>query len=320
MTVDTTTHEGNSRRNFLKKGAFGAAAAAAASVAGVAGAGSANAANGGNFLIGSANSGTATTALTGGSTLKVSGGTSDAGASIYGVNGGATASASGVRGDATSFGVVGVFGNATASGTSGGATGVLGQTANPANLAMQAYHSGGGTALLAQSTSGPSLRIAESTIAAMPPTTGSWTAGSLVVKGGQLWYCRLGGAGTASKWTRVSSGLALLPVPKRAYDSRTGGGPRTTVDSDRTISLATFVPALSSAALITITAIGTIGAGYLTAYKGGTTYGGGRSVSWSRTGDTLTASATTAVNSTRTIKVRAGGATHFLIDVVGYYT
>ena len=84
-----------------------------------------------------------------------------------------------------------------------------------------------GVGLTADSTAGAAILLTDHT-QTIPPTTGTWTAGSLVQTGGQLWYCTQSGTGSASKWVQLSttgSKLITLASPVRVYDSRPGANP-----------------------------------------------------------------------------------------------
>ena len=285
---ESTDPSAESRRSLLKRGA---AAAAAVAVAGVAGAKSAEAANGNPLLIGSSNSGTATTSLVGGSTLNVDNGNSvlfldQHPVSILGVQDGDDGV--GVAGSASGESGVGVYG-------------------------------------ISEGLTGVPLFLAEAPEAlAVPPTTGSWFKGSFLVKNGALWYCYSAtDAGANSRWVRLSSTLIMVSPPKRAYDSRfVGGGPGPILGGQtKVIDLtAAGVPDNSSAALLSVQLINTTGAGFLSLYSAAvaTHVPGFSTMQWSSSGQRLANEVTVAVSSTGQIKVYGGGKTDFFIDVVGF--
>jgi hypothetical protein len=229
------------------------------------------------------------------------------------VNGSSTGFAAGVRGAASSVYNVGVQANNTA----GDAL-----SASSTNGSGAALSSSTGTGAYVTSGSGPALRVGPSGLATVPPTSGTWTAGSVLQKNGALYYCWKSGTGTAAKWVRMSGALVLLPTPKRAYDSRlpgSGGILHTGTDRIVDLTITTGMPAGVSAALLTLTVLNTSAAGYITAYRNGVAFGGGRSVSWYTNNQQLTSSTSSAVDALGKIKIRAGGQTHVLVDVVGYY-
>ena len=79
-----------------------------------------------------------------------------------------------------------------------------------------------------------------------------------------------------ASWRTPSSRPSLLPIPLRAYDSRTGDGPLA-AGRTRTIGLANgkdaggtsmlAVPPGASAAIVTLTVTQTVGAGFVTLYS-----------------------------------------------------
>ena len=126
--------------------------------------------------------------------------------------------------------------------------------------------------------------------------------------------------------------LHMLPSPLRAYDSRTGTAPtKIGARETRTVNLwfgldganvsQLAVPPGATGALVTLTATETVGAGYLTLYSADLTAVPATStLNWSTVDSDIATSATVAVSKTSDVKVTAGPqATHFVIDVVGYY-
>jgi len=126
--------------------------------------------------------------------------------------------------------------------------------------------------------------------------------------------------------------LHMLPSPLRAYDSRTGTAPtKIGARETRTVNLwfgldganvsQLAVPPGATGALVTLTATDTEEAGYLTLYSADlTSVPATSTLNWSTANADIATSATVAVNKTSDVKVTAGPhATHFVIDVVGYY-
>lgn len=245
-----------SRRALLGKTAV---AAAVATVAGLGVAKRADAANGSNFLIGSsANSATADTALSGGSSLIVTNGTSesvgggassivgyhastngvgvggvadgDGGKGVYGRFEGTGAPGSGVQGDNFMTSGIGVYGrNFGGDGagvygehdnTSSAGTGVSGTS----NYGAGVYAAGTSYDLVVGGVG--TLWLSTGTLA-NPPTSG--TIGTIGRdSSGNLWVCVT--TGSPGTWRRIAGpstagSLNLLATPKRVYDSRAGEPP-----------------------------------------------------------------------------------------------
>jgi hypothetical protein len=156
-------------------------------------------------------------------------------------------------------------------------------------------------------------------IAAGPPTTGTHLAGELFVdSNGRLYYCLEGG--TPGTWVKMTPLVPVSP-PKRAYDSRTHDGPLPGGNT-RNVSLASGgLPAGASLALINLTVVRTVGAGYLSLYEEGTSAPSPltSNINWYASGQTIANNATVAVNSSGGVTVQAGGTTDFVIDVFGFY-
>jgi hypothetical protein len=308
--VDTEgTGDRTSRRRLFQMGAVGVSALAGAAVSDALSAEPADAATGGSMLIGSANttsSNHVATTLSGGA-FKVLGGTG-AVAALQGSGGpgvagsGASATFNGVQGS----GAIGVLGSGVASSTpSVAGVGVLGQGAN-------------GAGLQGASTNGPALLLQE-TGNAVPPTTGSWSTGSFLVRSadGALFFCHAGG--TPGSWVQLSNTLITLVPSVRAYDSRSSGGPLGS--GERAVSLASAIPAGAATALINLTIADTVGAGFLGVFKNGTSWPGTSNINWYSSNQIVANNATVAVDSSRNMKVHAGGpgSTDFIVDVMGYY-
>jgi CHRD domain len=125
--------------------------------------------------------------------------------------------------------------------------------------------------------------------------------------------------------------LHLLPAPLRAYDSRAGTAPTKIAGREtRTVNLwfgndgagvsQLAVPPGATGALVTLTATETVAAGYLTLYSADASLPATSTLNWSAADTDIATDATVAVNKTSDVKVTAGPqATHFIIDVIGYY-
>jgi len=121
----------------------------------------------------------------------------------------------------------------------------------------------------------------------------------------------------------------LLPIPLRAYDSRTADGPLA-AGTTRTIGLASgkdaagtsmlALPPGASSAVITLTITQTVGAGFVKVYSAAlTTEPPTSSINWSSADQILSVSTPVAVDGQGRVKITAGvNATQVVVDVVGY--
>ena len=121
---------------------------------------------------------------------------------------------------------------------------------------------------------------------------------------------------TSLNW-KQSGVLVLRPAPVRVYNSNTAT--KINVGQERVIDLGTGVPPGASAALVNLTVYGTVGSGYLAIRANGVAWAGTSNINWFGPNQTLANNATTAVNAGGEVKVRGGGTTHFIIDLIGYY-
>lgn len=129
--------------------------------------------------------------------------------------------------------------------------------------------------------------------------------------------------------TRTAGDLHLLPVPLRAYDSRSGarlGGNETrTVDlttgGDGSGTQSPAVPLGARAALVTITVTQTLNGGYVTAYSTALSAVPGTStVNWTQSNQDVATTTTVAVDGSGKINLTTGPmGTHVIVDVIGYH-
>ncbi len=113
------------------------------------------------------------------------------------------------------------------------------------------------------------------------------------------------------------TGTTLLPTPVRLYDSRSSspiGSSQT-----RTHSLASRLPVGATGAVLTVTAVGALGSGYLKVYSSSVAAPATSSLNFTK-GTAVANSVQTAVSSTRSLKVTCGGgySVHYVLDLVGY--
>ncbi len=246
---------------------------------------------------------------------------------------GQSTNGSGIFGfSANSVGVSGVS-NTNVGGTFDGVVGVTGVGTMQGGL--------GGTGLRAI---GDRASVQIDPQGAPPPTRADlYFAGDLHVdSAGGLWFCVIGGAGSAAKWRqlagRTTAGSFHALAPGRAYDSRKSTYPIYGVLSsgaNRTISLANsynsstgalvttnFVPAGATAVFANITVVTTVGRAFLTVNPGGTTTTAASTINWSADDQVLANGVALTLNSNREVTVVAGGSggsTNFIIDVTGYW-
>ena len=125
----------------------------------------------------------------------------------------------------------------------------------------------------------------------------------------------------------------LLPLPLRAYDSRLNAGPKIQPGQTRLIPLTSgfdlnnvsvmALPPGATAAIITLTLADTDApGGFLTIYSAAATQPATSSVNWKAAAQDIAVGTQVAVDGTGSVRVTdgvGGAATHFIIDVVGYY-
>ena len=119
-------------------------------------------------------------------------------------------------------------------------------------------------------------------------------------------------------YTRGPSGIVLLDKPVRAYDSRSGA--KIGNGQTRIHSLAPYVPAGATAAIVNLTVTSGEKSGGLAVYGAGTTAPSGSALYWTTT--TESNELHTRLTNDRKIKVTmrgvVGAKCHYLFDVVGY--
>ena len=141
------------------------------------------------------------------------------------------------------------------------------------------------------------------------------------MQGGHVYYCYATGTGAASKWAKLSGGLALLPSAKIAYDSRTTGGAISPGQTRNVSLIAGDLPAGASGALVILIVTQTKGSGYLNLYATGAAASTISAINYFGAGQTLTTTTVTRASVAGSVTVKCGGAagTHFVVGVIGYY-
>lgn len=313
------------RRALLGKGAIAAAAAATAGL--VASSRSASAADGDPLNVGEANTGTADTALSGGSSLVVTDGTST------GFDPGDGELPASIVGAQSTSGGLGVLGHFTGTGEAG--IGVAAISDN--GLAVVARGSDGD---LTADGSGK-LILNQDAFNGAPPT-GTSVVGTLARDAdGGLWYSPKDGTWVQLVGAASPSTFHVLDAPVRAYDSRLaqpmpapgkiGLGESRVVsvkdarnETTGAVTTADVVPDGALAVVANLTITETEGGGFLSVVPGDATERSGSSINWSGANQNLANGLTAKIAADRTVKVFAGGAdgpkTHFVVDVTGYWT
>jgi hypothetical protein len=319
--------EPSSRRSLLGKGAI---AAAAAATGGLVVSKTASAANGDPMFVGNTatqNVATLDTTLTGGSTLIVTNGTSN------GFNPGTGVLPASVIGSQATTGGSGVLGEFTSSTNTG--IGVL--AISNKGLGVVARGTDGD---LEADGSGKLILNRDAFAGAAP--TGTSVVGTLArdVDGG-LWYSPKSGVWVALA-SATSAGTFHVTTPARVYDSRlslpTPAAGKLATGQNRVVSVkdarnettgavttADIVPAGATAVVINLTVTETEGdlGGFLSVVPGDATTRSGSSINWSGPNQNVANGLTAKIAADRTVKVFCGGipapATHFVIDVTGYW-
>lgn len=156
-----------------------------------------------------------------------------------------------------------------------------------------------------------------------------------------LWVCiEDGSPGVFRKVAGPDTAGALHPVdPVRVYDSRLdpafassrieSGGNRLISVADAinlttgAVATAGAVPEGATAIAYNLAIVDTVGAGFLSVTPGSSATFSAASINWSGTGQILANGQLAKLDASRRVKVFAGGgsgaATHFVIDVQGYY-
>jgi len=187
------------------------------------------------------------------------------------------------------------------------------------------------------------LLLVPATIAG-PPTTQAHVVGELYVdKNGSLFICKA--AGTPGTWTNVTAPApppAALPpslhlvTPTRVYDSReplptlgplSNGQTRTVSVADGraltggAVTVPNLVPAGATAIAYNLTIVNTVAQGFLTVNPGGNTTVTSSAINWYANGQVVACASVVGISAARQVTVIAGGggATDFVIDIVGFY-
>ncbi|MEZ5296730.1 MAG: hypothetical protein R2697_10820 [Ilumatobacteraceae bacterium] len=332
---DERNEPGSSRRQLFGKGA---AVLAVAAVAGVGSSSKVSAGNGSAMVIGFSNSGTNTTTLTGGSTFKVTNGTSDSDGniSVYGVNN--ATSGIGVSGDSGASTGVGVYGHAD--GSSG--VGVYGEfTGGPTYAGTGIIgESNLGTGVIGRGTSYDVYAGQSGKLGLGSASVSAGAAGSVGTiardSSGVLWYCyagnkwqRLGGAAVAGAFTAIA--------PARVFDSRLAtyapsNGPLSALttrtisvkdgrDPDGNVIAANVVPAGATAVMFNVTVAQTTAPSHLSVVPGDVTETSSSTINWTGPNVVAANGSLSKLDANRQLNLIAGpnGTVHCIVDITGYF-
>lgn len=343
-----------SRRSLISRSG---AAAALATVAAVGLSRRAEAADGGALLIGSSNTGTLPTRLSGGSFVEVTngsaGGFNNAPASVVGTT--TLTNGIGVYGEAdgvNTWGVLGVNlsndGYVAVEGLSlgSGGTAVYGFDFSSADPGVGVHgQSNRGTGVLAQGASldllaDESGRIRLGAAGVTAPPTGSSIVGTIARDtAGSLWCCVA--SGTPGTWRKLAgastAGAFHAITPVRVFDSRNPGFPGDgvfTASSSRVISVAdgrdqstgavttsNAVPAGATAVTYNVTATNTAGGNFLAVVPGNVASTDVSTLNWSSAGASIANASVSKLDTSRRLRIIAGPGGRFdcIVDITGYY-
>lgn len=194
-----------------------------------------------------------------------------------------------------------------------------------------------GHAVVARQAPGGRSHIYMPSSAAAPPSDSyAHARGELRVdNSGILWYCVANG--TPGTWRRLagatSSGAVHAISPSRVYDSRFSDGPlagdanRLVSVADRidvstgAVDLANMVPPGATAVYFNVTITSTVGQGFLGVSPGNATAAAASTINWSTSEVTVANASLSTLDTSRQLRVFAGGtgsATHFIVDITGY--
>ena len=221
-----------------------------------------------------------------------------------------------------------------------GGIGVHGRVINPSlTTSYGVWGEIAGTAGIALIGTGGAAQLRLDPISAVgAPSSGSHLRGEFVARTDGVYYCTT--QGTPGTWRKLAgtatAGTFHAITPTRVYDSRapapipgmlfTGSNRTISVADERNSSGAVttvdLVPAGATAVMANITVTGTTGVfGYLAINPGGDFVEGASTINWFGPGQTLANGVGLTLNSTRQLSIlcRGGGATHFIVDIAGYY-
>lgn len=165
------------------------------------------------------------------------------------------------------------------------------------------------------------------------PVGGPAWVGTLWVDGKGDWWAATRSDAADGQWRKLAgSGTAgalhVLPVPIRVYDSRPGQRPSTvgtksplapnTARAVDATQAGSGVPTTARAALITLTATGTGGPGFVAVWPGGT-WPETSSINFSAGGQTIATTTVVGLAPGGTFLAQSNTTTDVIIDVVGYY-
>lgn len=180
------------------------------------------------------------------------------------------------------------------------------------------------------------LRLSPSSFTGPPARLLAHSSGELSVDNqGDLWFCSDGIV--PERWHKLNQPSFQPSAPTRVYDSRrpaptpgtlsTGLNRLVSVADARNIStgavtVTDVVPVGATAIAANVTVTNTSGSGFLAINPGGDTVVAASTINWFGPGQTLANGVVLTLNASREITAICGGssgATHFIIDVTGYF-
>jgi len=230
---------------------------------------------------------------------------------------------------------VGVLGK-----TIGNGTGVIGYVSTPTVNGWGVLgHADGTDGIAVVGLGGHAQLMLAGTVANPTASVETHSAGEVVFDNGtNLWVCV--NAGTPGAWRKLASqesaGALHTISPARVFDSRRpmavqiNAGNVWLVSIAHRIDVATgnivqpnVVPADATAIAYNLTVVNTVGTnGYLAVNEGNNSDVTASTINWYANGQTAANGSIVKLNNARQVSVICGGtatATHFIIDVLGYY-
>ncbi|WP_037605731.1 S53 family peptidase [Streptacidiphilus rugosus] len=126
-------------------------------------------------------------------------------------------------------------------------------------------------------------------------------------------------------YTNDTSGASYTAhTPQRLLDTRAKiGVPGTTPITNGAVSVpirnVAGIPATATAVVLNVTATGTVGGGFITAYPGGTTKPNASNINWSASNTTLPGLVIVPIGSNGAVNLAVAGKSHVIADVFGYF-
>jgi hypothetical protein len=115
----------------------------------------------------------------------------------------------------------------------------------------------------------------------------------------------------------VSNGFFPVSPSRRVADTRSGT--RLGANQQSIVDVSAYVPAGARFAIATLTATGTVGGGFLSAFPADVAWPGNSSLNWTASNQDLANTIVVGLSSAGAFAVRCGGgSTHVLVDITGF--